>query len=586
MANILLLEPAYKNKYPPLGLMKIAAFHKHVLHDKVFFSKGPIREGLTDITAWDKVYVTTLFTFEWKRSIEMIAYAKTLVPINKIVVGGIASTLMPDEYEKATGIRPVTGLLNEPGKLGYPGDDTIDSITPDYTILEDIASYYHYPYENAYFMYSTRGCGMNCGFCAVKTLEPTYIPFISIKEQIRKIDAASTSPKKDLLLMDNNVLKSCNFEKIINELIELGFGKNAVYINPKTKKPQKRYIDFNQGLDAYLLTDAKAALLSQVAIKPARIAFDHIEDKEVYVKAIRTCARHNINTLSNYVLYNADAFSGKGHSYAADTPQDLYERLQLNVALAQEINSQKTDTEEKISIFSFPMRYIPLDSKERGYISKKWNAKYLRAIQVILIPTQGKVGTSASFFYTAFGKNVDEYMMILDMPEYIISLRGEYKKIASLSEESNSNRYAQYLYNQKIVSEWISLYKSLSATELYEFQSIVHKNKFTKDLILKTSNPTIMKLLLFYMPVSELLKLFDYFDNHECRLHKEIVVDYCTHHFPAVLDRLLNYLLQIKSTSRFSFAFVKYVGIDFINKLYDKADDNSEILKKINSLQF
>ena len=99
MANILLLEPAYKNKYPPLGLMKIASFHKNILHDKVFFSKGPIRKGLTDITAWDKVYVTTLFTFEWKRSIEMIEYAKTLVPINKIVVGGIASTLMPDEYE-------------------------------------------------------------------------------------------------------------------------------------------------------------------------------------------------------------------------------------------------------------------------------------------------------------------------------------------------------------------------------------------------------------------------------------------------------------------------------------------------------
>ena len=93
-----------------------------------------------------------------------------------------------------------------------------------------------------------------------------------------------------------------------------------------------------------------------------------------------------------------------------------------------------------------------------------------------------------------------------------------------------------------------------------------------------------MKLLLFYMPVSELLKLFDYFDNHECRLHKEIVVDYCIHHFPAVLDRLLNYLLQIKSTSRFSFAFMKYVGIDFINKLYDQADDNSVILQKLKSI--
>ncbi len=584
MANILLLEPAYKNKYPPLGLMKIAAFHKNVLHDRVFFSKGPIREGLTDITTWDKVYVTTLFTFEWKRSIEMIEYAKTLVPIEKIVVGGIASTLMPDEYERATGIRPVTGLLNEPGKLGYSGDEIIDSITPDYTILDDIADYYHYPYENAYFMYSTRGCGMNCGFCAVKTLEPTYIPFISIKEQIRKIDAASSSPKKDLLLMDNNVLKSCNFEQIINELLELGFGKNAIYTNPKTGKAQKRYIDFNQGLDAYLLTDPKAALLSKIAIKPARIAFDHIEDKEVYIKAIRTCARHNINTLSNYVLYNADAFSGKGHSYAADTPQDLFERLQLNVALAQEINSQKADDEEKITIFSFPMRYIPLDSKERGYISTQWNAKYLRAIQVILIPTQGKVGTSASFFYTAFGKDINEYMMILDMPEHIIGLRGEYKEKTSLSSEENELRYSRYRHNQKIIAEWISLYKSLSSDELSEFQAIIHKNKFSMEQIINTTNATIIKLLLFYMPITEITKLFDYIDQGNYEFHRRIVSEYCSIVFPDVLERLFNYLIDMKASSRISFAFLKYVSPNFIKALYKTADNNSAIIHQLKNL--
>ncbi len=39
MREILLIEPNYLNKYPPLGLMKISAYHK-LLGDKVFFYKG------------------------------------------------------------------------------------------------------------------------------------------------------------------------------------------------------------------------------------------------------------------------------------------------------------------------------------------------------------------------------------------------------------------------------------------------------------------------------------------------------------------------------------------------------------------
>lgn len=37
--NILLIEPAYRNKFPPLGLMKIATYHRQ-RGDRVVFAKG------------------------------------------------------------------------------------------------------------------------------------------------------------------------------------------------------------------------------------------------------------------------------------------------------------------------------------------------------------------------------------------------------------------------------------------------------------------------------------------------------------------------------------------------------------------
>ena len=63
--DILLIEPGYPNKYPPLGLMKLATYHGSFGRgDRVTFVKGEDKEVLNQ--AWDRVYVTTLFTFEWE----------------------------------------------------------------------------------------------------------------------------------------------------------------------------------------------------------------------------------------------------------------------------------------------------------------------------------------------------------------------------------------------------------------------------------------------------------------------------------------------------------------------------------------
>ena len=74
--------------------------------------------------------------------------------------------------------------------------------------------------------------------------------------------------------------------------------------------------------------------LSRIAIKPLRIAFDHLGLKKPYEQAIRYASDAGLTDFSNYMLYNFH-----------DGPEDLFERMRLNVALNEELN---------IRIFHFP----------------------------------------------------------------------------------------------------------------------------------------------------------------------------------------------------------------------------------------
>lgn len=609
--NVLLIEPNYKNKYPPIGLMKIASYHR-MLGDNVKFFKGDLKDlvidqlyedclvnlnNIDDSIAWnqkaffikyfiktgkkdsldkiafeksnyqrlivdclvdysnifrkkryienpkwDRIYVTTLFTFYWKITIETIHFVKQLVKNpDEVHVGGVLASLLHDELYRETGIKPHQGLLDKPGILDEGNDIIIDNLPLDYSILEEID--YEYPTQSAYFTFMTKGCTRKCAFCSVPILEPTYKPKIETYDKFQKIKEIY-GEQQNLLLMDNNVLASPNFPEIIQEIKDMGFTKGATFIEPnqleisirnlrnglndkayikrtfklfhdmldrlkgetkqlfynvldnyclvkfetvtkenliqaydelkelyekhRNKSPKLRYVDFNQGTDARYVTHDLMRLMSEIPIRPLRIAFDYIGLEKQYTSAVELAAKYGIKELSNYILYNFQ-----------DKPEDLYNRLQININLCKRLN---------IDIFSFPMKYIPLfgeDAKNREFTGKHWNKKFIRAIQSILNVSKGIVAPASkddntSFFHKAFGNNLDEFMDLLYMPESYIIYRSVFETKLGYTDVWRNE------FNNLLTHE-----------EKTEAKEIIEKNdfRFIEEL---TTNPKIRHFLRHY----------------------------------------------------------------------------------------
>jgi hypothetical protein len=413
--EILLIEPGYPNKYPPLGLMKLAAYHGSFGRgDHVTFIKGEDEKVLNQ--AWDRVYVTTLFTFEWNRTASAIDFAILAAGDQPewVFVGGIAVSLMFDAFisePRWAGVRFIKGLLDDPPaeSLVLSADDhdfgvedltgtPIEELVPDYGVLEHIE--YGYPVHDAYFGYASRGCVRNCSFCGVPKLEGAQRempPLSNLVEGVKK----RYGEKKDLVLMDNNITASARFKEVIAEIRDLGFTPGAK-LSRDGKPPVKRRVDFNQGVDARILAQSSMFLreMATVCISPLRIAFDHIGVRKVYEKSIRMAADNEITSLSNYMLYNF-----------MDTPRDLYQRMRLNIDLNEELG---------IRIWSFPMRYQPVTLKDRSHVGKNWNRYYLRSFQLMLQATRGVVSGSPPFFLRAYGENPEEFERLLRLPHAFI----------------------------------------------------------------------------------------------------------------------------------------------------------------------
>jgi hypothetical protein len=448
MRRILLIEPAYRNKYPPLGLMKISTYHK-LLGDYVEFVKGLSPDHRKK--KWDRIYVATLFTFYWRQTINTIKYYSTSVPSpESVYVGGVMATLAQDDLRNETGATVFFGLLDRPQLLDADNNFVVDHMIPDYGMLDEIG--YKYPASDAYIGYATRGCPNRCAFCAVPTIEPGFCHYTPLARQLHGIEDAYGT-KKDLLLLDNNILASRRFKRIVHDIRDLGFQRGAKHNN------QLRSVDFNQGLDARKLDAGKMKLLATLAIRPIRFALDNMGMAPLYREAVRLAAEYEVTKIGTYVLFNF-----------REGPRNFYDRLRLNITLNEELG---------ICITSFPMKYAPLDCHDRSHVGPRWNRRLLRGIQCVLLATRGQVSPNPEFFYEAFGETYEKFVEIMSMPEHYVIHRHKHKANGA--------------------AEWTRLFGRLTQGQRTTLYETLDNGPVTKEAISKVSGKRLVRILEHYL---------------------------------------------------------------------------------------
>jgi len=268
--HILLAEPNYYSQYPPLGLLKLASYHK---------SKGDTVElmrieGIPEKKP-DRIYVSSLFTYAWKPVHKTVQYYRSLYPDVPIWLGGIYASLMPEHAATSGADHIYRGLFSE-----------AEDIMPDYSLV---------PEWDGSIIFASRGCIRRCSYCAVPKLEGRL-------NSLRKSIKSLIYPRHTkVIFWDNNFLASPYRKNILSELCDLNLK-----------------VDFNQGLDPRLITEEVAQLLANLNMDVVRLAYDSPKIRPKIRRAIEYLAEVGIKKrrITVYTLFNF-----------RDSPQNFFERV-------------------------------------------------------------------------------------------------------------------------------------------------------------------------------------------------------------------------------------------------------------------
>lgn len=149
----------------------------------------------------------------------------------------------------------------------------IDRTQPDYSLYGNLVD------KHTAYGFLTRGCINKCPWCIVPKKEGTIKPYMDV-------DEIAIEGRNKLVLMDNNVL-AC------------GYGLEQI-----DKIAKRGYmVDFNQAMDARLVTDEVAKLLAKVRWHPyIRFGCDTKKQIEACANAIDRIDKHS-GRRRQYLLY-------------------------------------------------------------------------------------------------------------------------------------------------------------------------------------------------------------------------------------------------------------------------------------------
>ena len=210
--------------YPNLCLMKIASYYKSLGHQVEWHIPGK---------HYDTVYMSKVFSDAYSPDY------KEPVDADRIVRGGTGYAI---------------SLVN--GKEVYdkekdpPLPHEIEHAYPDYSLYPEYTGYGKKLKQQTAYGFLTRGCPRGCGFCHVASKEGRCATKVADLSEF-------WSGQGNIVLSDPNILACKDWRELLQQLVD----SNAK-------------VEFNQGVDARLITPEKAELLASMNLKTPHFAMD------------------------------------------------------------------------------------------------------------------------------------------------------------------------------------------------------------------------------------------------------------------------------------------------------------------------